>query len=182
MIGWLLKFAGGLSGRLWGALALAGVLAGAGAWAWHSIDAKGYQRGAAEVQGKWDKDIIAREERYLGEIQRQALITQEIERDLSEKVAAAESSVRGLAGRVLRYQRELDAARLALASAAPRPADGAGGDDPDPEAAGRALEQGLQDHLDACAVVTVKYTELQGWVRGVIVRDPVPFTNSEQTP
>ncbi len=173
MIGWLLKIAGGLSGRLWGGLALAAAVGGAFLWHGHTRFSDGLAEGRGQVTAEWRRDIERRDAAYRGEIQRQQKITQEVERDLSKKVAAAQLAERGLAGRVLRYQRELDAARLALARAAAGQADGAGGDNPDPEAAGRDLEQGLQDHLDACAVVTVKYTELQGWV-GKIIRDPVP--------
>ena len=162
--------------RIWAGAGLFVVLA-LGAWKLHHDGyTTGYKAGSAEIQARWDKDVAAREKAWRGVIARQVKATQDIENALSKQVEAARLSERGLARRLFQRERELAAARLAAAAAPAVPADGTCGNDPDPEAARLALEQGLQDHLDACAVVTVKYGQLQKYVgevvlRGVIVRD-----------
>ena len=162
--------------RIWAGAGLFVVLA-LGAWKLHHDGYRtGYKAGSAEVQARWDKDVAAREKAWRGVIARQVKATQEIERDLSKQIEDARRSERGLASRLFQRERELAAAKLASAAAPAVPADGTCGDNRDPEAARLALEQGLQDHLDACAVVTVKYGQLQKYItdvvqRGVIVRD-----------
>lgn len=161
--------------RVWGGLGVAVVLA-LGAWKLHHDGYQtGYKAGTAEIQARWDKDVAAREKAWRGVIARQSKITQEIENGLTTKLAAADARGRDLAGRLLRYQRELAAARLAAAVAA-RQADGSPGEPADgPQAVGGTdgagtVEAALGDHLAACERDAARLGELQTWIRGVIVR------------
>ena len=161
--------------RIWAGAGLFVVLA-LGAWKLHHDGYRtGYKAGSAEVQARWDKDVAAREKAWRGVIARQVKITQEVENGLTAKLAAADARGRDLAGRLLRYQRELAAARLAAAAA--RAPDGSPGEPADgPQAVGGTdgagtVEAALSDHLAACERDAARLGELQTWVRGVIVRD-----------
>ena len=173
MIGWLLKIAGGLSGRLWSGLALAAAVGGAFLWHGHTRFSDGLTEGRGQVTAEWRRDIERRDAAYRGEIARQVKINREIEHGLTEKLADADRRGRDLAGRLLSYQRALAVARAAAAAApAGTPAGAAG----EPEGAGEpgeAVAEGTREYFATCERDATRLAEWQAWW-GKINRDPVP--------
>lgn len=83
----------------WGIVArVAGVAAAVAACWWvidttlDSIEAQGYKRGVAEVQGRWDHETTARAVAELAEVQRRAEAQQEITRHADQRIAEARAA------------------------------------------------------------------------------------------
>jgi hypothetical protein len=152
--------------RLWlygGAL----VALTAGLWGIHRHGyTAGYEAGSAAIVTAWDADNALREKTRQRaqaaaeeELRRQRAITQDIEKNLTARLDAADSRGRDLARRL---RDALSAGTCPL----PQPGDAAGqadgaGQEPDNQA---TLGAALADHLAACEHDAQRLTDLQTWV------------------
>ena len=157
--------------RVWFGLGIALALAAGGLWAYRT----GYEAGSAAIQSKWNKDAAIREKLHTEALRRSEdlldasrKITQEVEQNLTARLAAADSRGRDLAARL----------RLALAGAGTCPVSPAGvatgtidRGSGDPENQGE-IGAALADHLAACERDAQRLTDLQTWV-GRIQREVV---------
>ena len=155
--------------RIWAGAGLALLLAGGLWWVHHDGYRKGWERGSAEVRSQWAQDTDRREkarqraaEAARLELDRQRAVTEEVERGLSAKLAAADARGRDLAGR-LRDALSAGTCPVSAAGVAAGAIDRAGGEPSDQAAIGAALA----DHLAACERDAQRLTDLQSWVERV---------------
>lgn len=158
--------------RVWAGAGLALLLAGGLWWVHHAGYRAGWERASAEIHSEWAKDTDRREKARLRalaaaqqELERQRAVTMEVERGLSDKLAAADARGRTLAHR-LRDALAAGTCPVSAAGVAAGPIDRAGGESGNQDEIGAALA----DHLAACERDAQRLTEMQGWVRGIINR------------
>jgi hypothetical protein len=160
--------------RLWlygGAL----VTLTAGLWGIHRHGyTTGYEAGSAAIVAAWDADNALREKTRQRaqaaaeeELRRQRAINQDIEKNLTARLDAADSRGRDLARR-LRDALTAGTCPLPQPGNAASPADGTS-EEPDNQA---TLGAALADHLAACESDAQRLTDLQTWV-GRIQREVV---------
>jgi len=165
--------------RLYAGLAIAFLLAVGGLLAYRT----GYKAGSATIQAQWDVDRALRERLHLEALRRSEemvdaarKITQEVEHDLTARLAAADARGRDLSRRLRDALAGSGHCPLPADRASPGPTDRAGGESGDPEAIGAALA----DHLAACERDAQRLTDLQTWV-GRIQREITPPRESPPT-
>lgn len=155
--------------RVWAGAGLALLLAGGLWWVHHAGYRAGWERASAEVRSEWAKDTDRREKARLRalaaaqtELERQRAVTMEVERGLSDKLAAADARGRDLAHRL----RDALAAGTCLVSPAGVAAGAIDRAGREPGNQGE-IGEALADHLAACERDAQRLTELQGWVERV---------------
>ena len=161
--------------RAWLCLAVALALAACGVWAYRT----GYEAGSAAIQAEWDKDAAIREKLHREALMRSEdllnesrKITQEVEQNLTARLAAADARGRDLARRLRDALATPGTCPVSPVGGASGPAEGTGGKPADPAEIGTALA----DHLAACERDAQRLTDLQGWVgriqREVVIPNP----------
>lgn len=155
--------------RIWAGAGLALLLAGGLWWVHHDGYRKGWERGSAEIRSQWAADTDRREKARLRALaaseellRRQREITQDVEQNLTARLAAADARGRDLAGR-LRDALSAGTCPVSPAGIAAGAIDRAGGEPNDQATIGAALA----DHLAACERDAQRLTDLQGWVERV---------------
>lgn len=144
--------------RVYLGVGLALALAGLGWFGYHKAHRGGYEAGSAAVRAEWHRERARVAEAAREALAREYARHQEVERGLSEKLAAADRRGRDLARRL---QGALAAARMpSECPAAPAP-DGPAGESGDEGEVGEALAA----HLAACERDAERFAELQSLVR-----------------
>lgn len=156
--------------RVWAGAGLALLLAGGLWWVHHRGYQAGWEAASAQIRSEWAADTDRREkarQRALDAsaelLRRQREITQDVEQNLTARLAAADARGRDLAGRL---RDALGAARtcpVSPAGGSTSPTDGAGGEPGNQGEIGAALA----DHLAACERDAQRLTDLQDWVSRV---------------
>ena len=151
--------------RLVAGLALATALL-LGGWLLHRQAFKaGWEAGSAAIRAEWSADSLRRQQALTEQLERQQAAAQEVERGLTEKLAAADARGRDLADRL---RDALAPARTCPVPAPGSPAgatDGATRKSADPPAIGAALA----NHLAACERDAERLTQFQVYWFGLML-------------
>lgn len=153
--------------RVWAGAGLALAVVAGTWWVHHRGYQAGWERASAQIRSEWAADTDRREkarQRALAasqqELERQRAVTEEVERGLTARLAAADARGRDLSRRLRDALGAAGTCPVPAAGGAAGPADGAGPVAADPAAVGAALAE----HLAACENDAQRLTELQGWV------------------
>ena len=154
--------------RVWLGLGLAVLLLGSGWLSYQTAYRKGWEGGRAEITAQWANDAAKREKAHSEalaaaqeELRWRLSIRDEVERGLSDRLAAADTRGRALADRL----------RDALGAPRSCPVPGTGGTAARVDGTGResgnppAIGAALAAHIAACERDAQRLTELQDWVR-----------------
>lgn len=153
--------------RLFIAVGLLGLVVGS---YWLTYQA-GLRAGRNDVLAQWYSDRVQQEKAHSEalaasgeEIRRQVAAREEVERGLTEKLAAADARGRDLADRLRDALEPARTCSVPAAGPAPIPADGTTRKPADPPAIGRALAS----HLAACERDAERLGELQRYYQTVL--------------
>lgn len=150
--------------RLWVGLVLAVALLGGGWLLHHQAFRAGWDGGRATTLAEWHSDAARREALRLSELERLQRAAQEVERGLTEELAAADARGRDLAGRLRDALAPARTCSVPAAPSAASPPDGVAGKSRDQAELGAALAS----HLAACERDAERLGKLQDWTRQVI--------------
>lgn len=117
----------------------------------------GWEAGSATIRAEWSVDSLRRQTALTEALERQQAAAQEIERGLSERLAAADARGRDLADRLRGALGSTGACPVPAASAPAGASAGAAGESSDPSAIGSALAS----HLAACERDAERLGQLQ---------------------
>lgn len=148
---------------LWLALAAGLVLGG---WALHRQAYRtGWEAGSASIRAEWHLDSLRQQTALTEALERQHAAAQEIERGLSEKLAAADIRGRDLAGRLRSALGSAGTCPVPATGEPAGPADGAAGEPGNPTEIGEALAS----HFIACERDAERLGQLQVYWFGLVL-------------
>lgn len=148
---------------LWLALATGLVLGG---WLMHRQAYRtGWEAGSAAIRAEWHLDSLRQQTALTEALERQQAVAQEIERGLSEKLAAADTRGRDLAGRLRSALGSTGTCPVPATSEPAGSTDGAAGKPGNPTDIGEALAS----HLVACERDAERLGQLQVYWFGLVL-------------
>lgn len=148
---------------LWLAL-VAGLVLGGWALHWRAYRT-GWEAGSATIRAEWHLDSLRKQTALTEALERQQAAAQEIERGLSEKLAAADTRGRDLAGRLHIALGKAGTCSVPAAGIPAGPSIGTGGEPSDSSEIGGALAS----HFIACERDAERLGELQAYWGKVVL-------------